>query len=210
MKQYKAYLFDWDGTLAQTLEVWLRVERDLYRKYGLEITDKQIAESFGDWSAAEKFGLTGDDLRNFNKELPATAHEAVKVVPLYDHASQTLKNLKQSGKKLALVTSSVRETIDAVLSHHELVELFDIVVTANEVTSHKPDPECILHALKELRVEVQEAVMVGNSDKDMQAAQNAKVDSVLFYPKSHETFHDKAKLMRFNPTRVIDQLDQLI
>lgn len=210
MKQYQAYLFDWDGTLAQTLEVWLSIERDLYRKYGLSLTDSEIARSFGDWSAAEKFGLKGESLMAFNRELPKIAHEAISKTPLYPHVSKVLNGIKDRGAKLALITSSVRETIDVVLAHNELVELFDLVVTADEVSEHKPHPEGILYVLESLGMAKDKAVMIGDSDKDLGAAQNAGVDSILFFPDSHRTFHDEKHLRKHNPTFVIDDLQKIL
>lgn len=210
MKDYEAYLFDWDGTLSQTLDVWLRVLRTLYNKYGLYPSDTEIAQLFGDWEAAEKLGLASEKLPDFVKELEGAAHHAVSRATLYPGAKETLISLREQGKKTALITSSVRVTIDAVLGHHDLVELFDVVITGNDVTEHKPNPESLLYTIKELGVSADESIMIGDSDKDILAAKNAKIDSMLFYPSSHETFYNKSYLQGLNPTYVIDNLRNII
>jgi HAD superfamily hydrolase (TIGR01509 family) len=211
MKQYQAYLFDWDGTLCQTLQVWLDILRSHYNKYDLHPTDAQIAALFGDWRAAEKLGLDAKSTDTFIAELEEISHAAIQKAPLYPQARETLQALQADGsKKLALVTSSIRKTIDTVLEHHNILEYFQSVVTGDDVTSHKPDPESLRFAAQQLGVDISDCVMIGDSDKDMLAAKNAGCDSILFYPPQHHLFHDKEYLTGLQPTHVITQLSQIL
>jgi phosphoglycolate phosphatase-like HAD superfamily hydrolase len=52
--------------------------------------------------------------------------------------------------------------------------------------------------------------MLGDSDKDLQAAQNAKTDSLLFFPKEHHLFHDRGQLEGLQPTHVVTSWRELI
>ncbi len=210
MKEYQAYLFDWDGTLATTLDTWLKIIKQNYKKYGLFPDDATITADFGDWRAAEKRGLAPEKVDAFVEDLRKLAHNTIQSAPLYPHAKETIAKLRASGKKTALVTSSTRETIDAVLEHHDLVDLFDIVVTGSEVENHKPHPESLAFAMKELGVSKPDSVMIGDSDKDLLAASNAGIDSILFFPDSHQTFHNRTKLEALNPIAVIADLQELV
>ena len=203
-KDYKAYLFDWDGTLARTFEVWFAALRKGYDAYGMHPTDEEIALGFGDYSYCVKIGLPATEKDNFNKLVITTAQEnGVLTPPLYEGVLEMLANLKAQHKKLALITSSGREAIDIVLAHHELIDLFDLVISADDVKVHKPDPEGILFALDHFGLPPEEAVMIGDSDKDLGAAQNAGVDGILFYPKAHEIVYDRSYLETFNPASII-------
>jgi pyrophosphatase PpaX len=210
MKQYEAYLFDWDGTLAKTFEIWFKALRVAYEAYGLELTDKEIAAGFGDYSYCIKLGIPAEEKDNFNTIVLDVAHNSgLLTPPLYDGVVAMLERLKAQHKKLALITTSERQVIDIVLSHHELVDLFDLIISGDDVKAHKPDPEGIACALRKFGVQSTQAVMIGDSDKDLGAAQNANVDSMLFYPVSHEIFYDRAYLETFKPVAVIRDWSEL-
>src|SRR5687768_6613994 len=107
---------------------------------------------------------------------------------------EMLQFLKKQNKRLALLTSSMGSTIDAVLEFHQLKDFFEVVVTGDTVTHHKPHPECIEVALEALGISGDKAVMVGDSANDLGAARNAGIDSLLYYPQTHQLFYDLEKL----------------
>jgi beta-phosphoglucomutase-like phosphatase (HAD superfamily) len=204
MKDYKAYLFDWDGTLARTFELWFKALRIAYEAYDIHLTEREIAAGFGDYSHCIKMGVPAAEKSTFNEIVLKTAHkDGLLTPPLYNGSVDMLNRLKAQHKKLALITSSERQVIDIVLSHHELVDLFDLVISVNDVKAHKPDPEGLLFATEKFGVKLDEVVMIGDSDKDLGAAKNAKIDSILFYPKSHELVYDRTYLESFNPVAVV-------
>jgi len=203
-RQYDAYLFDWDGTLAQTVEIWLDGMRVAYDHFGIAIADEKLAQNLGDWTAPIKNGIAERDMPEFNRILKEAGQERGALTPpLFPGVLQTIGQLKRDNKKVVLITSSERQVIDIALAHHELVEQFDLILTVDDVTTHKPDPEGILVALEKLGMQKDQAVMIGDSDKDMGAAKNAGIDSILFYPPSHELVYDRAHLVSFEPKRII-------
>lgn len=210
MNNYDAYLFDWDGTLARTLENWLKILRDQGEAYGLKATDRQISERFGNWDWALDFGLEPSKLEGFKKEVAAQAEAQNPHVPLYDHALQALQQLRANGKKLALISATLRQTIDIATNHHKVTELFDVIITGDMVKHHKPDPEGLQAALQALEVAPKRALMLGDSDKDLLAAKNAGIDSLLFYPSSHQVFYDLAYLRSIGPRYVITSWQELL
>jgi len=208
MKTYDAYLFDWDGTLAQTLPIWVAAIQEGYAWYGIEATAEEIGPLLGDWQATSQ-PIPSAERTHFREWTESMANAQLSKPPLYEDAIPLLRALKTANKKLALITTTKREAIDIVLSHHELVLLFDLVITGDEVSAHKPSPEGILFALKSFGIEKTRAVMLGDSDKDLGAAQNAGIDSILFYPESHKLVHDRAFLESFNPTLTIANWSEL-
>ncbi len=82
---------------------------------------------------------------------------------------------------------------------------------ANEDTDkHKPDPEPLEKALQLLNGTKQEAIMIGDSDKDIGAATNAGIDSILFYPSEHAKFYKLDELQALNPTHIVDDFRQIL
>ena len=74
---------------------------------------------------------------------------------------------------------------------------------------HKPDPEGILSALEHLGVAKEKAVMLGDTDKDLGAAKNAGIDSILFYPKIHQQFYERQEFEAFEPAFVLESWNEL-
>lgn len=210
MKDYDAYLFDWDGTLGCTIEVWLDVLEEVITDMGGTPDRPYLARTFGDWRSPLKCGVDESRFDEMQKAVVVAGLKRMPDVDLYPHAAEYLYALKKRNKKLALITSSVRETMDILMHKHQLSELFDIIITAHDVKAHKPDPEGLLTALEKLKVSKEKAVMLGDSDKDLGAAMNAGVDSVLFYPPSHEPIYDLTYLKSFKPVYVAGSWKELL
>lgn len=209
MKEYQYYLLDWDGNLAKTLHVWIEAFHVVLAKRGIEASDKEIVATFG-----KKTSFTdGWDIKD-NDEAYQEADEYVKVklphVELYPDAIEVLNALHDKGKKLALVTSSRHEIVIGLLDSYNLRRLFDVVVAGDDVTHHKPHAEPLEKALVALGGTKDQAVMIGDSDKDLGAAQNFGIDSILFYPDEHAAFYDLDDLKPFNPTYIIEDFKKIL
>lgn len=215
LASYKAYLFDWDGTLSMSHDAALAAVRKQLRRYKVDYTDMQIVDRiFGNYSAGMMAaGVPERDMPLLKAEIHADLKAAVPYAELYPQAAQVLRDIKTAGHKLALITSSFREVVDIALTNHELLEVFDVTVAGDEVKNHKPSPEGLLLVLEKFGVRPEDAVMIGDSRKDIVAGQNAGTDTLLFYPPSHETQHDLKELQGLHPTHVVrswqEFLDQL-
>lgn len=194
--------------MAKTLEVWLKAYHETFAEHGIIPDDQSITSNvFGDWNGAKKLGVK--DLETFNSQLIARVDQGLKTVELYDGAKDILVDLKSRSKKIALLSSSLKEYIEPALERHGIKDCFDLIIDGNEVENHKPHPEVILKAIEILDVDKKSSVMVGDSKSDLGAAQAAGVDSVLFYPDSHEIFYAKDDLLVFHPTFVVGSFLEL-
>jgi pyrophosphatase PpaX len=210
MKNYDAYLFDWDGTLARTLEIWIDQLHVRYGEYGLPVTKEQAAQGFGNLKAALGYGLPPQHLSEFQEGVNAQVKKRLPDVPLYDDAFAMLTSLKSEGKKLALVTTSLRPNLDLVMRSHGVEALFDVIVTSEDVKKHKPDPESINMAIERLGVDKSRTIMLGDTSHDLQAAQNAGIASALFYPEAHTVIHNLDFLLSHKPTYTVRAWRELI
>jgi pyrophosphatase PpaX len=208
---YDAYLFDWDGTLGRSLEMWLDVVRLLLEKYGVEnVPDDVVIASFGNMKKMiPEAGLPAEKIKDFMADALHESHLRSMNIELYDGAIDTLERLKNEGKKLALITTNWRKSVELMLKNHSMQHIFDHCITGDDVKEHKPDPEGILRALTEIGIEKDRSVMIGDTENDLGAAANAGIDSILFYPPSHQLFYDLTKLQEHKPTRVIAGWEEL-
>lgn len=209
MTTYKYILLDWDGNLAKTLDIWLEAFRAPLIKRGIHKSDKEIGASFGAFSTFMK-ELGIDDPESVYWEADAVASQLLPNVELYPDALEVLESLHRSGHKLALITTSPRVNVEHLLEKYDLVKYFDAVITHDEVDNHKPHPEPLEKALAALNGTKESAVMIGDSDKDLGAAQNFGVDSILFYPDEHQKFYDLEQLKKLNPTYVVGDFRDIL
>lgn len=97
---------------------------------------------------------------------------------LYKGVLATLKQLKQNGLRLALVTNKPLRFIEPILRAVELSGIFSVELGGDSLTVKKPHPEPLLHVCKQLGTLVEQAVMVGDSKNDILAAKAAGMQSV--------------------------------
>jgi pyrophosphatase PpaX len=210
VKQYDTFLFDWDGTLARTLELWIEQIEKQYGVYGLKATRREIVRDFGDLKSPLKYGLPQQSLGELQAKINSDVQQRLPDVPLFDGVDEMLRELKRQGKQIALITTSLRHLLDVVMCRHGVEDLFDLIVTSEDVKTHKPDPEGINFAISHLHADTARTIMLGDSAFDLKAAQNAGIDSALFYPKPHEIMHDLQDLQAHNPTYTLRTWQELI
>jgi pyrophosphatase PpaX len=208
-KTYRYILLDWDGNLAKTLDIWLDAFRIVLEKRGFHKSDEEIAATFGAFiNTATSWGL--DDAQAAMDEADKLAKQKLPEVALYPDALEVLQSLHKAGKSLALITSSTHDNVRHLLNTHGIADFFQTIIAADDVTHHKPHPEPLQKALSHLGGTVDQAVLIGDSDKDLGAAANMGIDSILFYPAEHKRFYDIEKLKKLNPTYVVDDFRQVL
>ena len=92
---------------------------------------------------------------------------------------ESLEKLRRSGKRLAVVSSRFRSTLDLYLAQVGVLGLFEVLVTPESTTRHKPNPEPALHALKLLGTSADRALMVGDAQFDIECGAGAGLDTAF-------------------------------
>ncbi|GAB3278259.1 HAD family hydrolase [Kineosporia babensis] len=173
----RALVFDWDGTLFDNHHFNYTVMRDALAQQGVRVTSAWFEENSGFSArlmvqkAGEAHGLTLDPLEVLavrDELAQARVHEIAPVAPVHE--------LLRTERLLAVVTGSERSNIQAALEHFGLQ--FDVIVTRDQITRGKPDPEGYLLALRLLGVAAHEAVVYEDSDQGISAALAAGIDVV--------------------------------
>lgn len=210
MKSYQYVLFDWDGNLAKTLDVWLIATKAPLESRGIQVSDKTVAiQCFGrPIEGYTELGIT--DIDAAIDEMDKLAKKLMPEVELYPDALFVLEALKKEGKKTALITTSLRNNVDHLLDKYNLHDFFDITITYEDTEKHKPHSEPLEKALAMLDGTKKDAIMIGDSDKDIGAATNAGIDSILFYPDVHEKFYNLEELEILNPTYTVRDFREVI
>jgi len=209
MRQYKYILLDWDGNLAKTLDLWLEAFRTVTLKRGVVLTDEEITASFGGFTKhMHQLGVEDPDVAM--EEADEIVKQKLPYVELYPDALFVLEQLHKRGKHLALITTSSHGHVDHLLEKYDMMKFFEAIITGDDVEHFKPHPEPLEKAMDLLNGDRREAIMVGDTDKDLGAAKNYGIDSILFYPEEHKKFYSLESLKLFNPTHVVTDFKDIL
>lgn len=206
--KYKYILFDWDGCLAKTLDVWFYAEKDHLKQYGIEIPDRDLVKSFGDWDFGKKLGVKDND--KFIKELVEDVGLRLKSVELYENVVNLLEVVRGKGIKTAIVTTAKGESIYPAINNYNLKEYFNAVLTAEDVIKHKPDPEIVNKAIELLSATKDETLIIGDGPKDVAAGKAAGITTVSFYPEDNKRYYTEDDIKSFDADFVINDLLDLV
>jgi pyrophosphatase PpaX len=214
MKHYDYILLDWDGNIAHTLDLWPDALGEVMQKRGYNLTREQLVEST--WGfVAYVTKNTNISLEEATKAMAEAGEIVVSRAPdveLFPDAPEVLKELKDSGKHLALITTSERRMVMPALEKYNILDLFETIISDDDIekAERKPNPKPLLMALERMGGTPDKAIMVGDRDKDIVGGHNAGTDSVLFCSVEHQKHYSLEKLMDHKPTYVISEFRDLL
>ena len=180
---YKLLIFDWDGTLANSI--------------GRIVESMHVASDRSGFARCDDFAVKGiiglglpEAIRSLYPEIDddelvvfrqhyADHYIALEAEPspLFEGVVETLRALRAEGYHLAVATGKARRGLDRVLKSHGWEDYFDITRAADE-TASKPHPLMLEQILAHCNVRPEQALMVGDSSFDLQMARNAGMGSV--------------------------------
>ena len=177
----KAVVFDFDGTLANTLPICFYAFQTVFKEFDKrELTTNEIKEMFG----PSEIGIIMNNCSSPNKEDAIEyfykKYSEVHKSLVLDNPEilELLKSLKDAEIKLGIFTGKAKRSLDISLKALGMEGLFDVIITGDDVIKPKPDPEGLLKALSLLKVENSEAIYIGDSDADIIAGAQANVYTI--------------------------------
>ena len=166
----EAILFDWDGTLVDSLGAFHRANATVMDAFGLPFDEAVYRQHYvPDWRLMYlRLGIPGDRLDEANEMWHATFAAGTDVVA-FDGVEVALRALTDDGARLGIVTAGDRAIVVPQLERTGLADLLPIRVFGDDLPVHKPDPAPLRLALRMLGLEDRpDAVAyVGDAPTDM-------------------------------------------
>lgn len=208
---YQLLIFDWDGTLMDSLAYIIHCVKLAAIEHELEppapahvrnLIGLGVIDVMEKLFPSQSYDLYLKLLESYRKHFfsPTTT-----TTSLFPNVIETLTELKSQGYLLAVATAKSRYGLNEALLQTRLGHLMDSSRCADE-TASKPHPLMLLELLEELDISPDAAIMVGDTAYDLEMARNAKVDSLgVSYGA-----HSKAQLMAHQPRHIFDEFGEIL
>ncbi len=209
MAQMKNFIFDIDGTLINTLDMYMPAMFEVLAKHGYQYTPEET-----DRLNKEGFGITADDalrlakvkekdLRPIQEEWFRLSYTRQDRVTVFPGIKELLDDLaKRPDSQLAVATSKLAYEYAKFKRQYYFADLFKVAITSEDTQKHKPSPDPILAAVKALDADPNTTVYIGDTINDLKAAHAAgvKFAAALYGSADPDSIKDAADFLLQTPT----------
>jgi phosphoglycolate phosphatase len=209
---YPVLIFDLDGTLVDSAPGICASVRVACREFGLvEPEDTLVRPMIGLSLTHIGRTLLGAEPDDATLERWCACYRtafdeiALPNIRTFPDVPEELARWRRSGRRLAIATSKRTDIAVKVLRQVELLDLFEVIVGADQVARGKPSPDMTLHVLELLRVPARDAALVGDASHDVLMARGADVDAYAVTYGAHE----RPQLEAAGPKAVVDRFANL-
>ena len=191
--EFDAYIFDHDGTLSLSMHVHFDGWIESFRKNGgnFEFT-REIAQSYAGVGMHDtvkilndRFGCEMDPEQVVLDQENYFFNNIERVKP-YDPVVNFAKNCKAKGKPIAVASGGVKETVVMTMNQIGITDLFDVIVTQDDVKNSKPAPDLFLLAAERMNIKPNKCLVFEDSQLGIEAANKAGMKSVFVQPDDPE------------------------
>ena len=206
MKQYKVYLLDFDGTIADSLESIVEPYVEAFKKVGVTLQKEDVEDAIHHsvGQTLEKHHVSDpNDIRQFLETFfyYFETDENIKKVKIYAEVPSFLEKGKQNGVIFGVVSGNAVSHIKHVLTLFGLDKYFSFYIGGEPDRKPKPYPDPLFAAFEYVKdVSKEDIVYVGDSLQDIESAKNAGIDGILVERKGEYPQISATKI------RVLDEL----
>lgn len=170
----KAMIFDWDGTLVDTLPAITRANAEVLGSYGVAYDDAAYRAAYSpDWrSMYRRLGVPAEHVEEAGDRWLGEYRSLMTEVRPFRGVEAAIGRLAMAGFRLGIVTAGDRPVVEHQLEATGLARYFSAVVCGEDLPFAKPDPRPLLHALAQLGIpdDPGRATYIGDAPDDMRMA----------------------------------------
>lgn len=212
VQQKKAFLFDLNGTMIDDMSYHIRAWYKILNELGANISMEKVKEECygknhellervfpGRFSEEEKNKMSLEKEKQYQAEFKPH----LKLLPgLADFLEQS----HQAGIKMAIGSAAIIFNVDFVLDGLGIRKYFDAIVSADDVSTSKPDPETFLKCAVQLNIAPADCIVFEDAPKGVECALNAGMDVVVI-----TLMHEKEEFLQYpNIIRFIKDYRELL
>lgn len=180
----KAAIFDLDGALLDSVDLHALAWQEALVRFGHDVSFEKVRVQIG--KGGDKLipvFLSVDEQRDHGKELEEWRGERFKseYLPLvrpFSAVPNLLRRVRDAGVRIAVASSAKKDEVDEYLDIARVVDLVDLTTSSDDVDESKPAPDIFNIVLKKLEIDGADAVAIGDTPYDAEAAGKAGVRTV--------------------------------
>ncbi len=214
MKHFPLLVFDWDGTLVDSIERIVTslqfaskktVDINLSAEQARDVIGLGLMEAIGklhpELDAKQNLGELNEIADAYRQHY---MYDNAVPAPLFNGVNDLLNQLRKDGYTLAISTGKSRAGLEQSINEHNLAHHFVTTRCAGENKS-KPHPEMLHEILQELNFSASQTLMIGDSEHDLKMASNANINSIGV---THGV-HDETTLNKHKPLACLTDITEL-
>jgi phosphoglycolate phosphatase len=198
-------LFDFDGTIADSLAHTVRILKSLAAKYGLAEMDEARVKSFRSQGLREivkALGIPAWKLPLMGREAQVALQQEIKSIPAIAGMKEVIAELSRRGFRVGILSSNSRVNVEVFLAEKG-VEGIDFVVGGVSIFGKAGR---ILAVVKKEKISRDRVVYIGDEVRDIEAALKAGVNSIAVT----WGFNTKERLLLAEPTKIVSKPAELV
>lgn len=213
MDNFKAVIFDLDGTLIDSMGIWKQIDEEYLSSYGYSVP-YNLQEEITHLTLTETaiYFKENFDIKEPIEDIIATWNSMAlyhysNSIKLKDNVIPFLDKLKKKGIKIALATSNSVPLLEATLKYNKIYHYFDAISTTEEVNKSKDNPDVYLLSAKKLNIVPSECLVF---EDIVQAVKGAKLAGMSVYAIHDENSeHQKDELIQLSDRYILDYKELL-
>jgi HAD superfamily hydrolase (TIGR01509 family) len=201
----KVIIFDFDGTLADTIDILLSITNRLSTEFGFKsATKEELAQlsNLNSWQILQYSGISIFKFPLLIRRLKAELHREVPQIQLFPGIKEVLLELKKRGFQLGIITSNSRENVLGALEKNGLQDTFTFIYSGSTFGKHK----VINKWLRIENIHTEKVVYVGDEIRDIDAAKKTGIKVIAV----GWGFNSPQALAAQNPNFLIERPQELI
>ena len=201
----KVIIFDFDGTLADTIDILLSITNRLSAEFGFKsATKEELAQlrNLNSWQILQYSGISIFKFPLLIRRLKAELHSEIPHIQLFPGIKEVLLELKKRGFQLGIITSNSRQNVLASLEKNGLQDTFTFIYSGSAFGKHK----VINKWLRIENINPAKVVYVGDEIRDIDAAKKNRIKVIAV----GWGFNFPQALAAQNPNFLIERPQELI
>jgi len=180
----KSIFWDNDGVLVDTERLYYLANKSVFESIGIELTKKMYLEYFlikgtGAWHLTKDYGFSQSRLEELRNTRDALFSQMISMEKmLFEGVRETLSILSEK-YRMSIITGSRRDHFDLIHRTTNILHFFDFVLTAEDFTKYKPDPQPYNIALQRSGLKKEECIIIEDTERGLASAAAAGIKCIV-------------------------------
>lgn len=214
LKGIKACIFDMDGTLIDSLDIWSEIDIHFFERRGMKKPD-DYEQKIGHMNFMEMAVMTHNDynIKESPEEIAKewmdesiTAYE--KTIPAKPGAKEFLQYLKDQGIRLSLATTNRKALYEPCFKRLGMFQYFDYCLNVNDLNSTKAEPKIYLALAEKMGVKPEEVIVFEDILMALNTAKRAGFKTCAVY--DHHSYKDETEIIKTADYYIQDYPESLV